>query len=70
MKSKSDRAPYYENTLRIPMEDAVLLKEIAHEHRRNLSQELMVVVHEYVERNRKKLKGNGAEALRAAGLKA
>jgi hypothetical protein len=70
MKPKPDRETYYENTLRIPVADAVLLKEIAHEHRRNLSQELMVCVHEYVERYRKELKANGAEALRAAGLKA
>jgi len=54
---KVKTSDYYENTLRIPAEDAVLLKEIAEAHCRNLSQELIIVVREYIERHRKELKG-------------
>jgi hypothetical protein len=48
---------YDENTLRSPAEDAVLLKKRAELHCRSLSQELMIVVREYIERHRKELKG-------------
>jgi hypothetical protein len=68
MKSKPDSEAVYNGTLRLPMPDAVLLKELAYVHRRSLNQEVIVVVQEYIERHRKDLKGNGAEALRAAGL--
>ena len=42
---------------RSAQDDAVLLEELAELHCRNLSQELMIVVREYIERHRKELKG-------------
>ncbi len=47
---------YYENTLRSLVDDAVLLKKLAELHCRNLSQELMIAMREYIERHRKELK--------------